>query len=75
MGRVAALVEKHNGVWNGCWCTWFIARKAERHGSGKTNREIKKKCVDEGRNHAALVFDGELAVVWCEYGTRPSCRP
>jgi GNAT superfamily N-acetyltransferase len=65
----AALVEKHNGVWNGCWCTWFIAPKAERHGSGKTNPEIKKQCVDEGGNHAALVFDGELAVGWCEYGT------
>ena len=18
-----ALAEKHNGVWGGCWCTWF----------------------------------------------------
>jgi hypothetical protein len=25
--------------------------------------------VDEGRAHAALVFDGEVAVGWCEYGT------
>jgi GNAT superfamily N-acetyltransferase len=65
----AALVEKHNGVWNGCWCTWFIAPKAERHGSGRTNREIKQQCVEEGRNHAALVFDGEQAIGWCEYGT------
>ena len=64
----AALVERHNGVWNGCWCTWFIAPKAERHGSGLSNQEIKKKFVFEGRNHAALVFDGERAIGWCEYG-------
>src|SRR3954462_11998052 len=51
----AALVERHNGVWSGCWCTWFIAPKAERHGSGLSNQEIKKQCVDEGRNHAALL--------------------
>lgn len=19
----AALIEKHNGVWGGCWCSWF----------------------------------------------------
>src|SRR4051794_15633368 len=65
----AALVERHNGVWNGCWCTWFIAPKAERHGSGESNHDIKKRCVQAGTNHAALVFDGERAVGWCEYGT------
>lgn len=64
----AALVERHNGVWNGCWCTWFIAPRAERHGSGLSNQEIKKRCVFEGRNHAALVFDGDRAIGWCEYG-------
>ena len=65
----AALVEKHNGVWNGCWCTWFIAPRAERHGSGLSNEEIKRTCVFEGRNHSALVFDGERAIGWCEWGT------
>ena len=25
--------------------------------------------VNEGRAHAALVFDGDEAVAWCEYGT------
>jgi hypothetical protein len=25
--------------------------------------------VNEGRAHAALVFDGDVAVAWCEYGT------
>ena len=22
----AGLAEKHNGVWGGCWCTWFHSR-------------------------------------------------
>jgi GNAT superfamily N-acetyltransferase len=64
----AALAERHNGVWNGCWCTWFIAPKAERHGSGLTNREYKQRCVENGTNHAALVFDGDRAIGWCEDG-------
>jgi hypothetical protein len=21
----ARLIEKHNGIWGGCWCTWFHA--------------------------------------------------
>ena len=24
------LAEKHNGVWNGCWCTWFHPACVER---------------------------------------------
>jgi GNAT superfamily N-acetyltransferase len=64
----AALVERHNGVWNGCWCTWFIAPKAERRVSGLSNREFKQRCVQKGTNHAALVFEGERAIGWCEFG-------
>jgi hypothetical protein len=26
----AQLAERHNGVWNGCWCTWFHASRASR---------------------------------------------
>ena len=26
----ADLAERHNGVWNGCWCTWFHPDCAER---------------------------------------------
>jgi GNAT superfamily N-acetyltransferase len=35
----------------------------------ESNREIKERLVKEGRAHAALVFDGDVAVAWCEYGT------
>ncbi|MEU4604097.1 GNAT family N-acetyltransferase [Kribbella sp. NPDC023972] len=64
----AALAGRHNGVWNGCWCTWFHPACAERGQSTEGNRAIKERLVNEGRAHAALVFDGDLAVGWCEYG-------
>jgi GNAT superfamily N-acetyltransferase len=68
----AQLAGRHNGVWNGCWCTWFHASPAERGGSERTaesNRTLKKQLVANGRAHAALVFDGDAAVAWCEYGS------
>jgi GNAT superfamily N-acetyltransferase len=68
-GAFADLVERHNGVWNGCWCTWFITVHAEKTHTVGGNRALKKQRVEEGTNHAALVFDGDRAVAWCEYGT------
>jgi GNAT superfamily N-acetyltransferase len=65
----ARLAERHNGVWNGCWCTWFHPYCAERGKSAEGNRAIKQRLVNEGVAHAALVFDGDEAVAWCEYGT------
>jgi GNAT superfamily N-acetyltransferase len=62
---------RHNGVWSGCWCTWFHASPAERGGKERTsesNRALKQRLVNEGRAHAALVFDGDEAVGWCQYG-------
>jgi GNAT superfamily N-acetyltransferase len=63
------LAEKHNGVWNGCWCTWFHPACAEKGGSPGGNRAYKERLVREGKAHAALVFDGDVAVAWCEYGS------
>jgi hypothetical protein len=37
--------------------------------SAEGNRAIKERLVREGKAHAALVFDGEVAVAWAEYGT------
>jgi GNAT superfamily N-acetyltransferase len=64
----AQLVERHNGVWGGCWCTWFhcYPDPAERKELG--NREFKRMLVEQGRAHAALVYDGDIAVAWAEYG-------
>jgi GNAT superfamily N-acetyltransferase len=64
----AALAERHNGVWGGCWCTYFHTMHDEKTFNADSNRELKHRLVLEGRAHAALVFDGETAVAWCEYG-------
>ncbi|HYI34466.1 MAG TPA: GNAT family N-acetyltransferase [Glaciibacter sp.] len=63
----AALGGKHNGVWGGCWCTWFHPND-ERPGTFDGNREFKRRLVAERRAHAALVFDGNTCVAWCQYG-------
>jgi GNAT superfamily N-acetyltransferase len=63
------LAEKHNGVWGGCWCTWFHPACAEKGGHPGGNRAYKEQLVREGKAHAALVFDGDVAVAWCEYGS------
>ena len=64
----AGLAERHNGVWGGCWCTWFHTMHGEKTFSAENNRALKERLVCEGRAHAALVYDGDLAVAWCQYG-------
>ena len=63
----AELAERHNGLWNGCWCLAFHAEG----GRGKTaaeRRSAKEARVCEGRAHAALVYDGTRCVGWCQFG-------
>jgi GNAT superfamily N-acetyltransferase len=64
-----ALVERSGGLFSGCWCTNFhlYPDPPERREIG--NKAFKQKLVDEGRSHAALVFDGDNAVAWAQYGT------
>jgi GNAT superfamily N-acetyltransferase len=64
----ADLAERHNGVWGGCWCTWFHTMSAEKEREATANRALKERLVCEGKAHAALVFDGDVAVGWCQYG-------
>jgi len=64
----ADLAERHNGVWGGCWCTWFHRAVGEKKLTADGDRALKERLVTEGRAHAALVFHGEIAVGWCEYG-------
>jgi GNAT superfamily N-acetyltransferase len=65
----AGMAERHNGVFGGCWCTWFHTMSSEKERTYDGNRSLKRRLVDEGRAHAALVYDGDEAVAWCEYGT------
>ena len=64
----AGLAERHNGVFGGCWCTWFHTFSAEKSRTVEGNRSLKRRLVEEDRAHAALVMDGDEAVAWCEYG-------
>jgi len=68
-GAFAALAEKHNGVWGGCWCTYFHPSIPDRAPGAEGSRLMKQRLVHDGVAHAALVFDGEAAVAWAEYGT------
>lgn len=65
----AGLVERHNGIFGGCWCIWFHPDCAERGQGYDGNRALKRRLVEEGKAHAALVMLGDEAVAWAEYGT------
>ena len=71
----AALVERHNGVWGGCWCMAFHAKGA---GCGKDeapdHRRQKETLVRRGETHSTLVFDGACCIGWCQFG-RPGELP
>ncbi len=62
----AALVERHNGVWSGCWCMSFH-EEGFRAGYA-ANRASKEARVHEHRAHAALVYDGDTCIGWCQFG-------
>lgn len=62
----ARLVEKHHGVWGGCWCMGFHPEMSRT--SAEHNRREKERRVREGTTHAALVYDGPQCVGWCQFG-------
>ena len=68
-GDFAALVERNKGMFANCWCTWFHPEDRDPESTAEDNRAFKKRRVDEGIAHAALVYDGDLAIAWAEYGT------
>ena len=65
----AALIAKHNGIFGGCWDTYFHSLDRDPERTYDSNRALKCRLVEEGRAHAAVVFDGEAAVGWCQYGS------
>ena len=62
------IMEKHNGVWGGCWCVAFHLTRAEENKWAGRHRELKERLVQANRSHAALVYDGEDVVGWCQFG-------
>lgn len=65
----AALLERHNGVFGGCWCTWFHTMPAEKTRVAADNRALREERVLAGTSRAAVVFSGEEAVAWAQFGT------
>ncbi|MBO0684369.1 MAG: GNAT family N-acetyltransferase [Candidatus Dormibacteraeota bacterium] len=64
----AALVERNGGVFGGCWCIAFHP-EGLAHTTAEANRERKLARVRKGEAHAAVVFQGEEAVGWCQFGS------
>jgi hypothetical protein len=44
----------------------FIRNHQKR--SAEANKGYKRRLVEEGGAHAALVFDGDVCVAWCQFG-------
>jgi hypothetical protein len=63
----AALVERNNGIFGGCWCMGFHGELSRSDAAA--NRAAKQERVRAGRAHAALVFAGDDCVGWCQFGT------
>ena len=63
----ADLVERNNGVFGGCWCMGFHPEGIDRE-SAEANRDCKHELVRAGRARAALVFDGDDCLGWCQFG-------
>ena len=68
-GDFAALVERNKGMFASCWCTHFHPDCAEKGQSAEGNRALKQRLVAAGIAHAALVYDGDRAIAWAEYGS------
>lgn len=64
----AALVVRHKGVWGGCWCMGFHAKGPGWGVSSEMNRAEKQARVAAGQAHAALVYEGDDCVGWCQFG-------
>ena len=65
----AALVERNNGVFGGCWCMGFHAEGVGKDTTAAQNCERKHERVRAGTAHAALVFEGDDCVGWFQFGT------
>jgi GNAT superfamily N-acetyltransferase len=68
----AAFAGRHGGAgMGGCWCTWFHreTHSGTSTGTAEDARDFKRNLVETGRAHAALVFDGDQAVGWAQYGS------
>lgn len=65
----AALVEANGGIFGGCWCMGMHSDDRTHLDAPEPHREQKLDRVRTGTAHAALVFDGDDCVGWCQFGS------
>lgn len=66
----ADLVTRCEGFPSGCWCMAFHPEGLQKgDGSAAVNQSRKQARVEAGTAHAALVFDGDTCVGWCQFGS------
>ena len=65
----AALNERNGGMFAGCGARSSIPTAPRRTRATRGNRAFKRRLVAEGLAHAALVYDGDRAVAWAQYGS------
>ena len=55
-----ALVQRHNGIFGGCWCIWFHPDGPERGQGAEANRALKKASERKAKpprgQHASLAY-------------------
>ena len=61
------LCANSEGFPSGCHCIGFHEEGPTPH-AAEINRNRKHQRVLDGTTHAALVFDGELCIGWCQFG-------
>ena len=64
----AALVEANNGVFGGCWCMGFHPEGGDRETDAASTASASSSASRQGTTHAALVFDGDDCLGWCQFG-------
>lgn len=65
----AELAESSDSYPSGCWCLGFHPEGTGRPVDAKANKERKRLRVVQGTTHHALVFEDDLCVGWCQFGT------
>ena|ERR1700674_2102920 len=63
------IMEKHRGVWGGCWCVAFHLTNRDLKRLTTPHREYKEDLVRTGHAHAALVYGRPDVVGWCQFGS------
>ncbi len=64
----AALVDANGGIFGGCWCMGFHPEGVGKGTTPEVNRERKLSRVRAGTARAALVFQDEDCLGWCQFG-------